>query len=254
MDHLPPRMQDQLYHDMILPDEVLEVRKKVRAFAESEIAPVAHEIANQEETKENFPRELFRGMAANELFRIPFPQRSGRHGLRIPRLRHRHRGRGTGLHKQQHRRGIRCPLHPGRARPDVRLGAHPPDIRPAYGVRGQDRLFRHHGAGGQHRSLAPVAQDDGGEEGRHVCGERPEALHHQRCSGRFRDSAGERGRASSPCWWSTWRRRAAAWESPTRRPGTGANSPPTSTSQTWRSRPRTSSARKAAACTSPWAP
>jgi alkylation response protein AidB-like acyl-CoA dehydrogenase len=84
MDHLPPRMQDELYHDMILPAEVLEVRKKVRAFAESEIAPVAHEIANQEETKENFPGELFRQMAANGLFRIPFPTEVGGMGLQYP--------------------------------------------------------------------------------------------------------------------------------------------------------------------------
>jgi alkylation response protein AidB-like acyl-CoA dehydrogenase len=84
MDHLPPRMQDQLYHDMIMPGEVLELRKKVRAFAESEIAPVAHEIANQEETRENFPRKLFRSMAANDLFRIPFPKEVGGLGLEYP--------------------------------------------------------------------------------------------------------------------------------------------------------------------------
>jgi len=81
MNQLPPRMQDQLYHDMILPDEVRGIRNKVRAFAESEVAPVAHEIANQEETKQNFPMDLFRRMAANDLFRIPFPKEVGGLGL-----------------------------------------------------------------------------------------------------------------------------------------------------------------------------
>ena len=37
MRQLPPRMQDQLYHEMILPGETLEIRKKAREFAVKEI-------------------------------------------------------------------------------------------------------------------------------------------------------------------------------------------------------------------------
>ncbi len=33
MRELPPRMQDQLYHDMILPQETQEIRAKAREFA-----------------------------------------------------------------------------------------------------------------------------------------------------------------------------------------------------------------------------
>ncbi len=29
MGTLPPRMQDTLYHDMILPEETLEIRKRI---------------------------------------------------------------------------------------------------------------------------------------------------------------------------------------------------------------------------------
>ena len=81
---VPPRMQDLLYHDLLLPDEVLGIRAKVRAFAEGEIAPVAHAIANQEETRENFPRDLFLRMAKSDLFRIPFPGEVGGLGLEYP--------------------------------------------------------------------------------------------------------------------------------------------------------------------------
>jgi alkylation response protein AidB-like acyl-CoA dehydrogenase len=77
-------MQDLLYHEMILPDEALEIRKKVRAFAEEHVAPVAHQIANQEETRENFPRDLFRGLAESDFFRIPFPESVGGLGLSYP--------------------------------------------------------------------------------------------------------------------------------------------------------------------------
>ncbi len=36
---LPPRMQDKLYHDIILPEETLEIRKKARLFVEKYIFP-----------------------------------------------------------------------------------------------------------------------------------------------------------------------------------------------------------------------
>ncbi len=84
MSRLPLRMQDVLYHDMILPAEALEIRKKVRAFAEAEVAPIAERIANQEETKENFPSGLFQRLADNDFFRIPFPKEVGGLGLKYP--------------------------------------------------------------------------------------------------------------------------------------------------------------------------
>ena len=84
MSQLPPRMQDALYHDMILPGEALEIRRKVRAFAEAEVAPLAHQIANQEESKESFPFDLFRELGDEGLFRIPFPKEVGGLGLEHP--------------------------------------------------------------------------------------------------------------------------------------------------------------------------
>jgi alkylation response protein AidB-like acyl-CoA dehydrogenase len=77
-------MQTGLYHDMILPGEALEVRKRVREFAEAEVAPLAHEIAGQEESRESFPFDLFRKAAEAGLFRIPFPKEVGGLGLTYP--------------------------------------------------------------------------------------------------------------------------------------------------------------------------
>jgi alkylation response protein AidB-like acyl-CoA dehydrogenase len=84
MSQLPPRMQDCLYHDIILPDEIIEIRQKARNFAESEIAPSAYRIAHQEEQKDNFPIEIFRKLASEDFFKIPFPEATGGLGLKYP--------------------------------------------------------------------------------------------------------------------------------------------------------------------------
>jgi len=86
MTNLPPRMQDTLYHDTFLPKEVIEVRDEVRVFSQREIEPVACEIAQQEESKENFPREIFNKMAEDKVFGIPFEEKWGGRGLKYPSL------------------------------------------------------------------------------------------------------------------------------------------------------------------------
>jgi alkylation response protein AidB-like acyl-CoA dehydrogenase len=84
MHVLPPRMQDQLYHEMILPVETQEIRKKAREFAIREIAPVSYEIGQREERRDSFPEEAFRKTARADLFRIPFPREWGGLGLKYP--------------------------------------------------------------------------------------------------------------------------------------------------------------------------
>jgi len=84
MRKLPPRMQDKLYHDLILPDETVVIRSKIRKFAEKEIAPISHKIANMEESKENFPREIFQKLAKEDFFKIPVPKKVGGLGLKYP--------------------------------------------------------------------------------------------------------------------------------------------------------------------------
>ncbi len=84
MRALPPRMQDTLYHDLIFPEETLEIRKKVREFAVKEIAPVVHSISQKEESRENFPFDIFRKIADGDFFRVPFPQKYGGLSLKYP--------------------------------------------------------------------------------------------------------------------------------------------------------------------------
>jgi len=42
-------MQDQLYHDLIMLEETLEIRRKAREFAVREVVPVGYEIAHKDE-------------------------------------------------------------------------------------------------------------------------------------------------------------------------------------------------------------
>ena len=84
MRELPPRMQDQLYHEMILPKETQEIRAKAREFAVREIAPRAYDIAHTQESRESFPWDIFRKMAEEDFFKIPYPAEVGGLGLEYP--------------------------------------------------------------------------------------------------------------------------------------------------------------------------
>jgi alkylation response protein AidB-like acyl-CoA dehydrogenase len=78
------RKMDTLYHDLILPEETQEIRKKVREFADRVVAPRAYEISTLEEAVENFPRDVFDAMAKEGLFQIPYPKEVGGMGLKYP--------------------------------------------------------------------------------------------------------------------------------------------------------------------------
>ena len=81
---LPLRSIDTLYHDMLSPDEVKEIRAQVREFCDKEVAPVAWDVGHNSESVENFPRDLFSKMAKAGLFRIPFSAEVGGRGLTSP--------------------------------------------------------------------------------------------------------------------------------------------------------------------------
>ncbi|MEJ2586454.1 MAG: acyl-CoA dehydrogenase family protein [Deltaproteobacteria bacterium] len=78
------RMQDRLYHDVIFSEETQELRVKAREFADRVIAPRAHRIANTAESRDSFPWEIFRALAEEDFFRIPFPSEVGGLGLTYP--------------------------------------------------------------------------------------------------------------------------------------------------------------------------
>jgi alkylation response protein AidB-like acyl-CoA dehydrogenase len=84
MRRLPSRMQDVLYHDLILPEETLELRRRIREFSIKEISPAAQAISQQEESREAFPFDLFKKMAEADFFKIPFPGEYGGMGLKYP--------------------------------------------------------------------------------------------------------------------------------------------------------------------------
>lgn len=80
----PERQEPLLYHDMLSPAELLEVRAEVRAFAERVVAPRARQIGDGPETVEHFPHDVFKAMGDAGLFRIPFAAEVGGRGLAYP--------------------------------------------------------------------------------------------------------------------------------------------------------------------------
>ncbi len=86
MPNMPERMADAVYHDLTSPEEVLEIRRRVREFADRVVQPVAHRIAQQDESVENFPRDVFQAMAEEGIFAIPFSDKVGGAGLDYPVL------------------------------------------------------------------------------------------------------------------------------------------------------------------------
>lgn len=79
----PPRQQDRLFHDLVLPEEAVRVRADVREFADREVAPRARAVGEREESYESFPRDLFAAMAEAGLFALPFGPDLGA-GLEYP--------------------------------------------------------------------------------------------------------------------------------------------------------------------------
>lgn len=86
MPNTPFRYASELYDDIWIPDETIQVRETVRAFAEQYVRPMAHQLNNTPESLEAFPRELVKDMADAGLFRIPFAAEYGGAGLQYPTL------------------------------------------------------------------------------------------------------------------------------------------------------------------------
>ena len=82
----PPveRMQDRLYHDIILSEETLNIRAKAREFADRVIAPRAYEIATTPESRNSFPWDVFKSLAEEGFFKIPYKSDVGGMGLKYP--------------------------------------------------------------------------------------------------------------------------------------------------------------------------
>ena len=80
------RTSDQLYDDLLLPDETVKIRAEAREFATTVLASRAAELNSAEESKAAFPRDILDAMAAAGLYTIPFASDVGGRGLQYPML------------------------------------------------------------------------------------------------------------------------------------------------------------------------
>ena len=85
MTHSVARTQDHMSHDVWLPEEIVALRAEARSAVEAVVAPVARRIGAQEESRESFPWDAFRGLADHGMFGVPFDADHGR-GLDHPML------------------------------------------------------------------------------------------------------------------------------------------------------------------------
>jgi alkylation response protein AidB-like acyl-CoA dehydrogenase len=80
----PTRMAERLYHDLMTPVDVRDVRTRVREIADTLVAPIAARIATGDERIDGFPRDVFDSLAAAGIYRIPFGSDVGGDGLDHP--------------------------------------------------------------------------------------------------------------------------------------------------------------------------
>jgi alkylation response protein AidB-like acyl-CoA dehydrogenase len=66
------RQSDRLYHDLLSPQEVVDVRAWARRVAAERVAPAAARIANGNERVDGFPADVFHALADQGLFGVPF--------------------------------------------------------------------------------------------------------------------------------------------------------------------------------------
>ncbi|MFC9355189.1 acyl-CoA dehydrogenase family protein [Rhodococcus sp. NPDC057014] len=75
------RTANDLFDDFLLPPEIVTLRAQVREFADTVLAPRAVELNTAEESKDVFPHDILRQMAAAGLYEIPYPEDVGGRGL-----------------------------------------------------------------------------------------------------------------------------------------------------------------------------
>ncbi|WZB62050.1 acyl-CoA dehydrogenase family protein [Achromobacter xylosoxidans] len=75
-----PRRADNLFNDVLLPDETRALRREIRQFADDVVGPAAHRLNTTPESRDSFPRDLFDAMARAGLYAIPFAADVGGRG------------------------------------------------------------------------------------------------------------------------------------------------------------------------------
>ena len=232
--------------DFSLSEEQQLLKKTVREFAESELAPHAREW----DEKQEFPREVFTKLGELGLMGVVWPAEYGGSGHVHPRLRDRD---GGAVARRRRGRALRRrPQQPllGPHLPRRHRGAEEEVPGPARA------RARRSAAGGSPRTApapTPAARKTTAvRDGDALGAERLQDLHHQRPRGRHRGRDGGDGPQQGQEGHLGLRRRARARRAsaPARRRTSSACAPPTPpswSSRTAASRPRTCSARKATA-------
>lgn len=80
------RRSDDLFSDVLLPEEAIKVRQEARVFSEDVLRPVAHEVNCTPESRDGFRRDLVKAIAGAGLYAVPFPKELGGRGLEFPTL------------------------------------------------------------------------------------------------------------------------------------------------------------------------
>jgi len=80
------RWSDTLFSDVFIPQETLEVRREARAFADTVLRPIAHELNTTPERRDGFRFDLLKAIAEAGLYGVSFPKELGGHGLEFPTL------------------------------------------------------------------------------------------------------------------------------------------------------------------------
>ncbi|UZW53682.1 acyl-CoA dehydrogenase family protein [Sphingobium sp. JS3065] len=80
------RRADNIFNEALLPDETRRIRREARDFAETVLKPEAFRLNTTPESRDSFPRAMFKAMAAAGLYEIPFPTDVGGRGLEFPTL------------------------------------------------------------------------------------------------------------------------------------------------------------------------
>lgn len=78
------RLGDTLFHDLLSPSYVQQVRLEARRFADDVVAPRAYDIGHTTESVDAFASDVFTAMAGAGLFAVPFAADVGGRGLAHP--------------------------------------------------------------------------------------------------------------------------------------------------------------------------
>lgn len=84
LPQLPRRHADRLYHDQLTTLETDQVRREVRALAETQLRGPAQRLAQTDESPESFAWDAFNALGNAGVFAIPFADDVGGRGLTRP--------------------------------------------------------------------------------------------------------------------------------------------------------------------------